>query len=178
MGFKRGKYRLIVNFISNDFLSHRLSRGCVHESASCGLGYSAYHKVICRSMQRRCKMSFRLTDNDSLICEYSFTVSSPDSINSDKILRDRQKSPTWITTTPLATPEVVYCKFLTESNWTRVYLLHDLSALPYYLDTVERVAASLKNCNIQYTEDIFYSNKESFQPMETVRKFNENSRGE
>jgi hypothetical protein len=92
-------------------------------------------------------------------------------------LTDRLKSPTWITTTPLATPNEVYCKFLVNFNWTRVYLLHDLSALPYYQDAAERVAASLKNCNVQYMEDTVYSDRQSFQPSETVTKFNENSRG-
>jgi hypothetical protein len=119
-----------------------------------------------------------VADKTGLISDHSGTLLSPDSINSDNILRDRQKSPTWITTTPLATPNVVYCRVLSEFNWTKVYILHDLSALPYYQDAVEHVTASLKKCNVQYTEDIFYSNKESFQPMETVKKFNENSRSE
>lgn len=62
---------------------------------------------------------------------------------------DPSLRPTWLTTTPLPLSALVFCDFLRQMNWTRVYVYVDTTTDNVYYNLVSvGVLAALPKCGV------------------------------
>ncbi|OQV24985.1 hypothetical protein BV898_01193 [Hypsibius exemplaris] len=75
------------------------------------------------------------------------------SSDADSVIRNRKRSPTWLTTTPFPLPNTVYCSLLNVLNWTTVFVGLNVDSLDrlYHQYAFSRVTAELAGCGIQFT---------------------------
>jgi hypothetical protein len=108
-----------------------------------------------------------------LICSFSSSFSSA----ADDLMKNRQLSPTWVTTTPFPPPNEVYCSFLAASGWTNVYVCLDRNdPTEYYGYASGRVASQLTSCGVNFIQNNFSSSDYSSSLPSILREFNSKSR--
>ncbi|OQV24980.1 hypothetical protein BV898_01189 [Hypsibius exemplaris] len=97
---------------------------------------------------------------------------------SDPAIRNRQRSPTWLSTTPFASPNAVFCSLLNNLNWTTVVASLDTGSqtqTAYYIYAFTRATAKLTECGIQFTaSSLAYSDEQSVSRL--LREFHQRSR--
>jgi hypothetical protein len=93
------------------------------------------------------------------------------------LIKDRKRSPTWITTTAFPPANEVYCSFLAALNWTKVYVSIDLNvSSEYYGYASNRVTTQLKGCGISFIQNSFSSRNKSFSVNSLLQEFNRTNR--
>jgi hypothetical protein len=97
----------------------------------------------------------------------------------DQIIKERQRTPTWITTTPFPPVEEVYCSFLAAFNWTNVFVVvdRDRAVAEYYGYAAKRVTDKLADCGVQFTRSTFLSGDKTFSTSAILQEFHSRSRG-
>ncbi|OQV24981.1 hypothetical protein BV898_01190 [Hypsibius exemplaris] len=73
---------------------------------------------------------------------------------SEPAIRNRQLSPTWLSTTPFASPNVVFCSLLNNLNWRTVVASLDTDSdahIAYYTYAFNRVVGKLTECSVKFS---------------------------
>ncbi|OQV24984.1 hypothetical protein BV898_01192 [Hypsibius exemplaris] len=95
----------------------------------------------------------------------------------DLEIRDRQRSPTWLSTTPFASANAVFCSLLNNLNWTTVFASLDSQekVVMYHAYAFMRVTTKLTDCGVLFTASkTSYSDDASVR--QTLGEFNSKSR--
>jgi Receptor family ligand binding region len=96
----------------------------------------------------------------------------------DDLIKDRQRSPTWLTTTGYPPSYDVYCSILAFFNWTKVYICHNQDDPTEYFGYIaSQVKSHLATCGVQFTQTVSSSSDKSISVKAILREFNMKSRG-
>ncbi|OWA54614.1 hypothetical protein BV898_19013 [Hypsibius exemplaris] len=93
----------------------------------------------------------------------------------ETVIRNRQRSPTWLSTTPFAYSNVVFCSLLNALNWTTVFVGLDSQDRMYHLYIFHVVTGELTGCGVQFTAATVACSEEA-SVVSSLREFHAKSR--
>ena len=99
--------------------------------------------------------------------------------SSDRIIRDKKKSPTWVNTNvfPSLYPDQIFLSLMEMYKWTNVYVILDESSNLFYSFVARVTQEPFQKRRIQTTKLVYSSQPQGLDYDRVLKDFSQNNRG-
>ena len=99
--------------------------------------------------------------------------------NSDPVIHDKKRSPTWITTNlyPSSYYGDVFCQLMLAHHWSSLDILLDENSAGFYKIVAQLTNSALQDRNLRATNTVFSSAEEAFDFQGFLGSFAARNRG-